>query len=101
MAHASSFFFCLNSQVFLDSWFVLKYVFFTSNYIAGFRESFILTMSIRSNFRLIVGLYLEKVICKICILLSLVISPTEISELIDFSEFSSDSFYMSLFFFFG
>ena len=77
MAHASSFFFCLNSQVFLDSWFVLKYAFFfTSNYIAGFRESFILTMSIRSNFRLIVGLYLEKVICKICILLFLGISPT-------------------------
>lgn len=50
---------------------------------------------------LTVGLYLERVICKICILLSLVISPTEISELIDFSEFFSDSFYMSLFFFFG
>ncbi|SMG40286.1 hypothetical protein SAMN05720473_1111 [Fibrobacter sp. UWB15] len=50
---------------------------------------------------LTVGLYLERVICKICILLSLVISPTEISELIDFSEFFSDSFYMNLFFFFG
>ena len=36
MSHASSFFFCLNSQVFLDSWFVLKYVFFNQQLYCWF-----------------------------------------------------------------